>query len=65
VTSELSRAATAAKFEMGWYWVTTRENAATTVENAIADWVITPNSISPRMKAGAMIRAGIIWIIQL
>ena len=42
-----------------------REKAATRVENAIADWVMTPNSILPSMKAGAMMSAGMIWIIQL
>ena len=45
--------------------VTTREKAATAVANAPADWVITPNWIWPAMYAGAMIKTGMIWIIQL
>jgi hypothetical protein len=46
---ELSLASTAAKLEMDWNWVTTKENAATAVEKAAADYVITPNSTRPAM----------------
>jgi hypothetical protein len=61
----LSLAIAAARAESDWNWLTTREKAATAVANAPADWVITPNSILPAMYAGAMIKAGMIWIIQL
>lgn len=60
-----SRALTAAKAESDWNWVIIKENAAIAVEKAMADWVITPNSTLPAMYAGAMIKAGMIWIIQL
>jgi len=46
---EWSRALTAAKAESDWKCVTIRENAATAVEKAMADWVITPNSTLPAM----------------
>ena len=64
-SNEFSRATTAEKFEIDWYWVMISENAATSVAKAMADWLITPNSISLLMNAGAMIKAGMIWIIQL
>ena len=43
--------------------MTTSENAPIRCENAIADCEITPNSACPRMKSGATIRIGIIWIM--
>lgn len=46
-TSELSLETTAAKFDSDWNWVMIRENAPTRYAKAMADWVITPNSISP------------------
>ena len=57
-SSEPSRETTAAYVESDWNWVTMNEKAATSVVNAIADWVITPNSTSPRMNTGAMITTG-------
>ena len=53
---------TAVNEEMDWNWVMISENAPSSCENAIADWVMTPNSTSPRMNSGATIRAGMIWI---
>ena len=44
-TRELSRAITAAKVEIDWNWVTINENAPTSNEKAMADWVITPNAM--------------------
>jgi hypothetical protein len=41
------------------------DDAPTSVVKAIADCVITPKAISPFMKPGATIKAGVIWIIQL
>ena len=38
-TIEPSRASAAAKFEIDWNWVTINENAATSVENAMAELV--------------------------
>ena len=65
VERELSRATTAAKVEIDWNCVMINENAPTSSEKAMADWVITPNSMSPSMKPGATIKAKIIWISQL
>ena len=61
--SALSRATTAAYDEIDWNWVTISENAPSRCENAIADWVITPNSAWPWMNSGATIRTGMIWIM--
>jgi hypothetical protein len=41
------------------------DDAPTSVVKAIADCVTTPKAISPFMKTGATIKAGMIWIIQL
>jgi hypothetical protein len=43
--------------------VTTSEKAPSRCENAIANWVMTPNSASPQMQSGATINAGKIWIM--
>ena len=61
--SAFSRASTAAYDEIAWNCVTTSEKAPSRCENAIADCVMTPNSTSPRMKSGATISAGMIWIM--
>jgi type IV secretion system protein TrbJ len=45
--------------------VSASQSSITSIEKAIADWVITPKAMSPFMKAGAMIKAGMIWISQL
>ena len=60
--SAFSRAMTAANDEIDWNWLTISENAPRSWAKAIADWVTTPNSTSPRMNSGATIRAGMIWI---
>ena len=60
--SEPSRAITAVNEEIDWNCVTINENAPSSWEKAMADWVMAPNSTSPRMKSGATIRAGMIWI---
>ena len=44
---------TAANDEMVSNWVMISENAPRNCENAMADWVTTPNSTSPRMYSGA------------
>ena len=56
------RAVTAVKAEIDWNWVTMSENAPSRVAKAMVDWVITPNSASPKMNIGAMISAGMIWM---
>ena len=52
------RAVTAANEEIDWNWLMTSENAPISWANAIADWVTTPNSTSPRMYSGATIGPG-------
>ena len=52
---------TAVKVEMDWNCVTIREKAPNNVANAMVDWVITPNSLTPpMMNIGATISAGMI-----
>ena len=53
---------TAVNDEIDWNWLMIKENAPRSWANAIADWVMTPNSTSPRMNSGATNRAGMIWI---
>ena len=53
---------TAANDEIVSNWEMMSENPPSTWANAMADWVTTPNSTSPRMYMGATSKSGMSWV---